>query len=233
VKEHPDEFAELKKTWGLRKSGNPWHSSNKPSDLEAGCQALDKALQHVAVVCATPDSIAEISEHTKWKPSLIIVDDAHLMTEAMALLPVSIYPDVPALFLGDVSQGGSVAKVSKDETYNALFTKQPELSYIQRLTNAGLIDSTVASSHEADSGNDPAASTNLVEQNDVTPQTEISGNSTNLAEVAEQVERMNLSGNIVQPDDAPITVTGQPDNDLTGSDDDQALMGKANHQAIP
>ncbi|KAM0250062.1 hypothetical protein ACHAQJ_008755 [Trichoderma viride] len=227
VKEHPDDFAELKEMWELRKNERPWHSFNRPSDKAAGRQALDKALQFVHVVCATPVTFAEMPRTMKWTPSMIIIDDAHLLTEGLTLLPLSIFPGVPALILGDVSQGGPVAKAAKDKTYKALFTAQREMSLIKRVADAGEIDFVLNSNYGADSGNGSAASTNLAGQNDTTPQTEMPGNSANLTGVTEQVERINLSDNVIQP------ASGQPDNDLTGSDGDQALMGKASNQIIP
>ncbi|KAM0250382.1 hypothetical protein ACHAQJ_008629 [Trichoderma viride] len=91
-------------------------------------------------ICATPVAFAMMSKKVSWEPSFIIVGNAGQLSEAMTALPVSVYPNVPTMFIGDTQQPGLKVNTSRSGQYRASSTKQRADSLLRRVEAAGHID---------------------------------------------------------------------------------------------
>lgn len=108
--------------------------------IDVARNVLKLQLQKADVICATPIAFATMAKHIKWEPSFIIVDNAGQLTEAMTILPVSVCPDVPIMFIGDTEKTGPIVEASRDSRQKASSTKQRTHSLLQRVEEAGCLD---------------------------------------------------------------------------------------------
>lgn len=119
---------------------NPTERSKYWSDAEA---ALEYLLDRADVVCTTPSAFHKIYKrvgYSGWEPSLIIVDNANQLTETASLLPIASFPDVPALFIGDLEQDGPEVMASEQSLRTSTATKRRTRSLLQRVEDAGYLD---------------------------------------------------------------------------------------------
>ncbi|TFA98695.1 hypothetical protein CCMA1212_009497 [Trichoderma ghanense] len=119
---------------------NPTERSQYWSDAE---DALNHLLDRADAICTTPSAFRTIYKrvgYSGWEPSMIIVDNANQLTETSSLLPIAHFPDVPAMFIGDLEQDDPDVMASKESLRTSMATKRRTRSLLQRVEDAGYLD---------------------------------------------------------------------------------------------
>lgn len=136
--------------------GDFWQ--NDPASAEYGqCVAsiISLAADNFNVLVGTPVAFAQFAEipapaeraggaaPQRWKPSLVVIDEAGRMPESQWWIPVSVFPDAHVLTMGDTRQlepmSASVNESSRDGglRWRCAFGLQRKLSVLKRAEMCG------------------------------------------------------------------------------------------------
>ncbi|PNP37338.1 hypothetical protein TGAMA5MH_10715 [Trichoderma gamsii] len=98
------------------------------------------------ILVGTPVTIKNLLDHLSsepeaLRPDLIINDEAGRSTEAMALVPLAMFPETPTLWLGDGKELVPMHRAA-DSVEKPLFQDQRSMSLLKRAQDTGNVDFT-------------------------------------------------------------------------------------------
>lgn len=114
-------------------SPSEWEA-NRFEYLNAGRVALADVYRDADILLCTNVALSTIFDHlpVDFEPDCIIIDDAASISEANALIPMSLFPDTFCIFAGDVDRSPARSPMLSDPNYVGFFTQQQRTSIMER-----------------------------------------------------------------------------------------------------
>lgn len=121
--------------------------TNRSEFIARVTRIMEDFVRSASILVGTPVAIKTLFDHMSsdpevLRPDLIINDDADRSTEAMALVPLAMFPETPTLWLGDGKQLSPMTKASFSSVGNPLFQDQRGISLLKRAQDTGNADIT-------------------------------------------------------------------------------------------